>query len=303
MHLLIPYVRLSNPDPAFGEFTYGDSGQRGRKLMTDVKNGDYIFFHTSKHGRKYITAYYIVDRILNTADACKDKAILAKYKNPHIVEYLAGLRPKNGNDDTLVFGDPITSQILEKPLLLDKILAEKLSLGIQFHANKPETQIIGSATRAWRRLSDNDVNILLKAIVAEQEKIPSYFLLSSEEVTETLERDIERYIARNPALLGQGFTFASQQREAGDGRLDLLFEDSLGNWVVLEVKYNRIGRNALQQIKSYIRDLKKETSKAISGVIVCSGVMPAYEDELKAQKDIQIFVYGWDLRVDKWNES
>jgi hypothetical protein len=52
-----------------------------------------------------------------------------------------------------------------------------------------------------------------------------------------------------------------------------------------------------------MHDLKKEIDRKISGVIVCAGVMPAYEDDLKKQKDIQIFVYGWDLRVEKWTNS
>ncbi len=76
MHLLIPYVKLSHPDPAFDEFTYGDSGQRARKLKRDVKRGDYIFFHTTKRGKKFITAYYVVDRVLDTVVACQDKALV-----------------------------------------------------------------------------------------------------------------------------------------------------------------------------------------------------------------------------------
>jgi hypothetical protein len=303
MHLLIPYIRLSHSDPAFGEFTYGDIGQRARKLKKDVNRGDYIFFHTSRHGKKYITAYYIVDRVLDTVDACQDKAILAKYKSPHIIECLEGKRPRNEDDDVLVFGDPITSQVIEKPLLFDKNLAGKLSLNIIFQTNKPETQVIGSATRAWRELTDQDVDVLLKAIVAEQESIRQCSLLSSEEVTETLERDIERYIARNPTLLGKDLTISSQQKLIGEGRLDLLLENSQGSWIVVEVKYNRIGRDVLQQIKTYIHDLQEETNKKISGAIVCAGVMPAYEDEIKAQRDIQIFVYGWDLKVEKWANS
>lgn len=303
MHLLIPYVQLSYPDPAFSEFTYGDVSQRARKLKSDLNKGDYIFFHTSTHGKKYITAYYIVDRVLNTSDVCQDKALMAKYKNPHIAEWLTGKRPKNNDDDAIVFGDPITSHVFEKPLLFDKHLAGKLSLDIKFRTSMSETQAIVSSTRAWRELSDKDVDFLLNAIIAEKESVQQFSLLSSEEVTETLERDIERYIARNPVLLGKGLTLASQQKSIGDGRLDLLLENSQGNLVVVEVKYGRIGRDAIHQIKSYIHDLKKEMGKTISGVIVCAGVMPAYKDELKKQKDIQIFVYGWDMRVEKWKAT
>src|SRR3990172_6127993 len=139
MHMLIPYVRLSHPDPAFDEFTYGDGGQRARKLKSHLNKGDCVFFHTSKRGRKFVTAYYVVDRVLDTVDACRDRAIRAKYKNPHIVECLARERPIHGDDDAIVFGDPITSRVLERPVLFDRQLAEKLSFNIKFPANKSET--------------------------------------------------------------------------------------------------------------------------------------------------------------------
>jgi len=299
MHLLIPYVKLSHLDPAFDEYTYGDVDQRARKLKSDLNQNDYIFFHTSKHGKKYITAYYIVDRVLDTADACKDHAIRAKYKNPHIVELLTRKHPIY-DDDAIVFGDPIKSRVLERPLLFDQRLADKLSLNIKFSVNRSETQVIVSATRAWRELTNKDVNILLKEIDAEQKHAYQYSLRSSEEVAETLERDIENYIALNPTLIGKDLKLSRQQKFIGEGRLDVLFEDKQGNWVVVEVKLGRIGRDALQQTKTYIRDLRDETNKNISGVIVCAGVMPAYEDELRKQKDIRILVYGWGLQVRQW---
>ena len=85
MHLLIPYVHLRPPDPLFDEFTYGDRGDRGRKLKSDVNKGDYIFFHASRDGKKYITAYYVVDRVLDVIDACQDDTICLKYKNHHLL--------------------------------------------------------------------------------------------------------------------------------------------------------------------------------------------------------------------------
>ena len=92
-----------------------------------------------------------------------------------------------------------------------------------------------------------------------------------------------------------------RQEPLGIGRLDLLFENKQGHLVVVELKLNRIGRDAIRQIKAYIHDLRQEDKeKKISGVIVCSGVMPAFEEELRKQQDIRILVYGWDLRVVAW---
>lgn len=301
MHLLIPYARLiDHPDPAFDEFTYGDVKGMARKLKKDLKEGDYIFFHIGGSGKKYITAYYIVDRVLYTVDACRDKAIRSKYKNPHIVECLKKKRAQNGEVDAIVFGDPITSRICEKPLPFDRKLADQLTLNINFPAGRTEVQAIGAATRMWRELTDGDVKVLLKQIAANQKRLRADALRSTEEVGETLEKDIENYIAHHPSNLGKGLTLVRRQKPLGDSRLDLLFEDKQGDWVVVELKLNRIGREALRQIKTYIHKLRDRTHKKISGVIVCAGVMPSFEDELRKQKDIPILVYGWDLRVHPW---
>jgi len=301
MHLLIPYVKLlHHKDPDFDEFTYGDVGQRARKLKSDLIKGDYVFFHTSKGGKKYITAYYVVDRVLDTLEACRERAIREKYKNPHIRECLAGERPSPNDDDAILFGDPITSRALDRPLLFDRCLAEKLSLNIAFPSSRSETQVIGSATRSWRRLSDKDVDILFNAISTEQNRVRPAMLRSAEEVAETIEKDIEDYIARNPRLIGKGLTLAERQLPIAVGRLDLLFKDRKGNLVVVEVKSNRIGRQGLHQIQNYIHDLRKQTKKKVTGIIVCSGVMPAYEDDLRKQKKVPILAYGWNMRVQPW---
>jgi hypothetical protein len=41
-------------------------------------------------------------------------------------------------------------------------------------------------------------------------------------------------------------------------------------------------------------------TKKIKGVLVCAGVLPAFAEELKNQKKIQILIYGWDLKAQKW---
>ena len=81
----------------------------------------------------------------------------------------------------------------------------------------------------------------------------------------------------------------------------MLFEDGNGDWIVVEVKLNKIGRNAVRQIKKYIKDLEKlEPKKNISGIIVCPGLMSAYEDEIQTQSAIKILAFGWELRLHEW---
>ena len=306
MNLLIPYVHLIPPDPLFDEYTYGDVGQRARQLKKKVKPGDFIFFHASKGGKKYITAYYVVDRVLDTIVAAHDRLINGKYRNPHIIECLQGKRPRPGDDDAIVFGDPIQSRALPKPLPFDRHLSEKLSLDIKFHQDRRDTQIIGSATRAWRELTDKDVSIILEEIDKLKDVQPAIKpLMSTEEVSETLERDIEDYIANNPELIGKNLKLAEpgRQVEIDTGRIDLLLVDDKNNWVVIEVKSNWLGRDALRQVKNYVKELaKKYPKKNITGVLVGADIMPAFEEELRKQTEIRILTYGWNLSVHNWTD-
>jgi hypothetical protein len=104
VNLLIPYVNLDDHlDPMLDEFTYGDVEDRARKLKKDLKQGDYVFLHTSIRGCRYITAYYVIDKVLNTSVAASNRNIVAKYQNPHIREYISGER--RNQDDVMIFGD------------------------------------------------------------------------------------------------------------------------------------------------------------------------------------------------------
>lgn len=299
MNLLIPYVSLINhQDPLLKEFTYGDIGQRGRKLKNSLTIGDYIFFHTTINSRKFITAYYIVDRVINTEDAVKDKRILAKFKNPHLSDFL---NDHTSKDDYIAFGDPILSKVLERPLLFDKNLAEKLSLKIKFISTKTETQIIGSATRSWRELTDGDIEVLLKEIeITEKEGFNFEKILSTEEIVELLERDIESYLEKNHKLFGEEVISIRRQLDTPVGRIDLLFEEE-NKIIIVEIKLSKIGNEAVSQLYKYINWARQELKKEIEGIIVCSGVMPAFQEDFSKLKKIKIFCYGWQLKVVPWN--
>lgn len=169
MNLLIPYRYLpAHNDPLLEEFTYGDINRRGGKLRNCIGKGDYIFFHTGIGGRKYITAYYVVDFIMDTKDVVNDKNLVSRYRNPHIPRYLSGYKFEN---NVMVFGDPDKSKVLNKPLLFDKVLSEKLSLNIKFRDDRTENQSIVSATRSWRGLSNEKVQILLDEIKLVKDEV------------------------------------------------------------------------------------------------------------------------------------
>jgi len=297
VNLLIPYTPLADhPDPLLDEFTYGDVKQRGKKLLNDVERGDYLFLHTSQRGKRVITAYYIVAEVLKVSEAYNDRNIRDKYKNPHLTRYEEyGEQHKN---DVIVFGDPIRSKKLESPLIFNRQLADTLSLGIPFRKNKTELQNISSATRQWRELTELDVEILLDAIKeAETRAISSDVILSTDEVLEIREIDLENYLVNNPQLLGENIKLIGRQRDVPSGRTDIIYEAD-DEIIVVELKLNEIGNSAINQIRGYIRDLRKEYKvKNVRGIILCKGIMPTFTEEFTKLKNLDIYFYGWKLHV------
>jgi len=301
MHILIPYIKLLNhPDPLFNEYTYGETKLRALQLKNNLNTGDYVFFHTSIGGKKYITAYYVVDRVMDLKEVVTNENLRTKYHNPHIKDYISD-KGKKFDYNVLIFGDPIESNILPQPLPLDKKLAGKLSLNISFPKNRTEMQAIVSSTRSHRTLTQKDITILLKEIkkLGAKPKIDKK-IYSTDEVMEVIEKDIEGVIEKRPGIFGKDLKLVGRQIETDTGRIDLLLKDKSGNHTVVELKLNKIGREAINQIRRYMKWLQKQQKKKVKGVIVCKGVMPIFEEEFKKIKNIKIYVYGWKFGIQEY---
>jgi hypothetical protein len=158
-HLLITYTDPSengnHVDPDFNKLLYGDSGDRGYILMNNLEKGSYVFFNTNIDGKRYITAFYYVEKIL-----LKDK------DNDEISK----LESDAQFDEVIISGNREKSIILSRPVLLDKYLVMKLP-SLKADINYfDEKQNIGTSelcsinykTRTPRKLKDIDKDILLQ---------------------------------------------------------------------------------------------------------------------------------------------
>jgi hypothetical protein len=152
-HLLIKYIfrEDNHVDPNFTYLTYGDSGNKGTQIQKTLIPGSYVIFHTSFDGKAYITGYFYVEKILS--------------KDEHLSE-IAKLSTHSKYDDVIILGNRERSKILTYPLRFDKALVVKLkSLNIdkyRFNDHTSELATISSATRSHRKLSNQDVELLIE---------------------------------------------------------------------------------------------------------------------------------------------
>jgi len=285
---LIPYLDPrkigGHDDPRLDEYTYGDGGKiRGGILLNKVARGDFLFFHTNMKGRNVVTAYFCVERSMLTTDAKRDPLIAQKYRNPHLAY------DDPGQHDTIVFGNVIYSRALAHPFTLAPDIQGALS-------RRPK-----SISRPWVKLDSTDVELLLSRIEAsEKEGFLKDTFLSTGEVQQIMEEDIETFIQSNPHVLGAALRFFRRQHvlQSGD-RADLILEDNDGLMVV-EIKKGAIGREAFQQVSKYLRQVRTEFGRSARAVIVCGDVLPAFEQFFQSkieQRKIEIYLYSWKFNV------
>lgn len=296
-----PKINEGHEDPLLSEFTYGDYQQNGRKLR-NLNKGDFLFFHTTIRGKRYITAYFVVEQVMVTADAKQNTLITTKYSNPHLsLEEVT-------EDDTIVFGNPITSYILKRPFELSKTLLNQLSRKPNFNSEQTDLGAITSALRAWKELSEKDVQYLLQEI--QRNQLGSFLketYLTNEEIEQIEESDIERFISANPEVLGVGLTLFKRQLVFDNNtRLDLLLKHKeTQQLVVVEIKKGALGKEVYKQISGYISNVRnKYQTDNVTGIIVGSNILPMNEEfylEKIHSNKIKVFLYAWKFSLRDYN--
>ena len=193
-----PEKNHGHADPLLEELTYGDKGDNGKKLWNHVQKGDHIFFHTTIRKKRYLTAFYVVEAVMLVKDAKNNPDIFMKYNNPHLKKEL--LDPF----ETIIFGNLITSRILEAPLEITEELLERLSRKANLNKEQEMQAAISSALRSWKALSDADVTLLKEQINTNQNSSRlARRLFSTEEIFQVAERDIESFVIEHPEVFGQ----------------------------------------------------------------------------------------------------
>lgn len=301
-HYLIGYKdpekNNGHEDPMLYEFTYGDLKINGEKLLT-LKKGDFLFFHKTIFDKRYITAFYFVEEVHLVKNLLNDPLIIDKYNNHHLKKNLSQLTI----NEAVVFGNPLRSKILDVPLEITEDLLNQLSKRANLNPNQTKLAAISSALRTWKVLCESDVKLLLNLIRAnEKAGRLTNTVVSTEEVTQILERDIEKFISRYPEIFGNGIIVEKQQYVFSDeSRLDLLLHNTTTDCrIVVEIKKGRIGREVKQQIKHYMNLCRDELGYTnIKGIIICAGILPLYESELLDARKENIFVntFGWKFHV------
>lgn len=114
-HIVITYsaekASAGHVDPNFTQLVYGNSSRNGNIIKRHLRSGSYIFFNARIGNKRYITAYFYVEKLL--------------LKGQHDVEINA-LNCSAKDDEVIVIGNRSFSKVLTVPLDFDKELIGKI---------------------------------------------------------------------------------------------------------------------------------------------------------------------------------
>ncbi|AYD39519.1 hypothetical protein D4Z93_02765 [Clostridium fermenticellae] len=149
-HMLITYsdecARNGHVDPNFTQLVYGDGGNKGEALKNNLSEGSYLFFNTRIGNKRYITAYFYIEKIL--------------LKGKNNIE-ISALNCDAKNDNVIFIGSRQFSKILTIPLELNKSLLLKLK------SYKATDEYFASKSSELVAIKDKTLN---PTVITEDEK-------------------------------------------------------------------------------------------------------------------------------------
>jgi hypothetical protein len=117
----------------------------------------------------------------------------------------------------------------------------------------------------------------------------------------TIEHDLRDFLANNPSYIEKGFTLIGKEYDTrAIGRIDLLYKDNKGTYVVVELKKGRKSDEVVGQILRYIGWVQKELHPKVKGIIIVSQPEEKLEYAIGPIKDlIEIRFYKVKFEINK----
>jgi len=89
-----------------------------------------------------------------------------------------------------------------------------------------------------------------------------------------IETDFVNEIINNPSIIEEGLRISKQEKHVKSGLIDLFCYDKNHTPVIIEVKRSLATISAVQQLRMYVNDIKKDVKKANVRGILCAPRVP-----------------------------
>jgi hypothetical protein len=120
-----------------------------------------------------------------------------------------------------------------------------------------------------------------------------------------LERDLQKFVSRNLDVIERGLKadpgFQLEEYIIDVGRIDLLCKDAEGNWVVIELKADWAGDDAVGQILGYMNWVKENlpNGSTVRGIIVCKNTTGRVKAAIKWVPRLSVRRFNLSFKIEE----
>jgi hypothetical protein len=117
------------------------------------------------------------------------------------------------------------------------------------------------------------------------------------------ERDLQKILSRNLGRIEKGLApdpdFQLEEYPCDVGRMDFLCKDAQGNWVVIELKADWAGDDAVGQILGYMSWVRENLHNGLTvrGIIICKGTTGRVKAAIKLFPSLSIKRFALDCSI------
>jgi hypothetical protein len=120
-----------------------------------------------------------------------------------------------------------------------------------------------------------------------------------------LERDLQKFLSRNLEVIEKGLkpdpAYQLEEYSVDVGRIDLLCKDFHDNWVVIELKADWAGDDAVGQILGYMGWVKEHlpNGTSVRGIIVCKNTTGRVKAAIKWVPNLSLKRFALNFSIDE----
>jgi hypothetical protein len=120
-----------------------------------------------------------------------------------------------------------------------------------------------------------------------------------------LERDLQKFLSRNLGVIEKGLVpdpaYQLEEYTSDVGRMDFLCKDAQNNWVVIELKADWAGDDAVGQILGYMSWVRDNlpNGPTVRGIIVCKNTTGRVKAAIKLAPSLSIKRFSLNCSIDE----
>lgn len=102
---------------------------------------------------------------------------------------------------------------------------------------------------------------------------------SSADSLQGTEKDVKKYIEKNPDIIEEGFRYIEEEKTTKEGPVDIFGKDSNNNPVIVEIKTRHAQKSHVRQLNSYMQNYKN-VDPSVRGILVAPSIAETAKEKL-----------------------